>query len=184
MTSTTPTTYKFGRFELDDSQVFYTSPSQLTYASVNLKPIVPGHILVCPVRSVARVKELTTDELCDMMLTGQYLQAALEDYYNTTAANIAIQDGKDAGQSVAHVHLHILPRRAGDFQRNDDVYEALDKHDSTPKPSAEQQSTMQVDDAQRKPRTAEQMKEEADKYSQFLKEYTRKYPHPTHRSNI
>ena len=37
-----------------------------------------------------------------------------------------MQDGKEAGQSVPHVHVHILPRKAGDFENNDDVYTHLD----------------------------------------------------------
>jgi bis(5'-adenosyl)-triphosphatase len=38
-----------------------------------------------------------------------------------------VQDGSDAGQTVEHVHVHLLPRRlgAGDFQNNDDVYEKI-----------------------------------------------------------
>lgn len=37
-----------------------------------------------------------------------------------------MQDGPAAGQSVPHVHIHILPRRAGDFERNDQVYDAIE----------------------------------------------------------
>jgi diadenosine tetraphosphate (Ap4A) HIT family hydrolase len=37
------------------------------------------------------------------------------------------QDGPAAGQTVPHVHVHVLPRRAGDFARNDDVYDELDR---------------------------------------------------------
>ena len=40
-----------------------------------------------------------------------------------------MQDGQDAGQSVPHVHVHVLPRRPGDFHRNDDVYDAIDDND-------------------------------------------------------
>lgn len=40
-----------------------------------------------------------------------------------------LQDGADAGQSIPHVHIHILPRRSGDFKRNDDIYEVLDRSD-------------------------------------------------------
>lgn len=38
------------------------------------------------------------------------------------------QDGAAAGQSVPHVHVHLLPRRPGDYERNDDVYEELEGH--------------------------------------------------------
>ena len=37
-----------------------------------------------------------------------------------------MKDGQHAGQSVPHVHVHILPRRPGDFEKNDDVYDAID----------------------------------------------------------
>lgn len=39
------------------------------------------------------------------------------------------QDGPQAGQSVPHVHIHCLPRRPGDFKRNDDIYDAIDNAD-------------------------------------------------------
>ena len=39
-----------------------------------------------------------------------------------------MQDGHSAGQSVPHVHVHLLPRKANDFTRNDDVYEELERH--------------------------------------------------------
>ena len=37
-----------------------------------------------------------------------------------------LQDGPAAGQSVPHVHVHILPRKTGDFENNDEVYDAID----------------------------------------------------------
>ena len=36
------------------------------------------------------------------------------------------QDGPQAGQTVPHVHIHVLPRCPGDFKHNDEVYDALD----------------------------------------------------------
>jgi len=36
-------------------------------------------------------------------------------------------DGPEAGQTVFHVHVHIIPRRPGDFENNDDIYRELDK---------------------------------------------------------
>ena len=45
--------------------------------------------------------------------------------YSNTALTLAVQDGSDAGQTVEHVHVHLLPGRPGDFQKNDDVYEKV-----------------------------------------------------------
>ena len=35
------------------------------------------------------------------------------------------QDGKSAGQTVEHVHVHVIPRKTGDFERNDDIYDEV-----------------------------------------------------------
>ena len=45
----------------------------------------------------------------------------LEAHYGGSALNIAVQDGPDSGQSVPHVHIHLLPRRPADFKVNDQV---------------------------------------------------------------
>jgi diadenosine tetraphosphate (Ap4A) HIT family hydrolase len=56
--------------------------------------------------------------------------SALESYSKTKSLTFVIQDGKDAGQTVEHVHVHIMPRRAGDFKRNDDIYDELERVDA------------------------------------------------------
>ena len=39
---------------------------------------------------------------------------------------IAIQDGKHAGQTVDHLHVHLIPRFENDFEDNDDVYRGIE----------------------------------------------------------
>lgn len=64
-----------------------------------------------------------------MWQTAQRVGAALEAHHGAAALTLAIQDGPSAGQTVPHVHVHVLPRRPGDFERNDDVYPALEKQE-------------------------------------------------------
>lgn len=64
--------------------------------------------------------------MSDLFSSVHYISSILERHYNAEALNIAIQDGPVAGQSVPHVHVHMLPRKHGDFERNDDVYTELE----------------------------------------------------------
>lgn len=105
--------YYFGSFLLNPSQIFFES--SLSLAIVNLKPIVPGHVLVLPKRVVPRLSQLTTDEHSDLFNSVREVSNTFEPFYKADAFNIAVQDGKEAGQSVYHVHVHILPRKAGIF---------------------------------------------------------------------
>ena len=116
----------FGRFALHPDQVFFTSESGSTLGIVNICPTIPGHVLVIPRRVVARLSELSPDEVADLFLSVQRIGRVVERHNaGSTSLTVTLQDGKAAGQTVQHVHVHILPRREGDFRRNDEVYEAL-----------------------------------------------------------
>lgn len=82
-------------------------------------------ILVSPLRPVPRFSELTPEEVCDLFLCVHRVAPVLQRQHSATSLTIALQDGKEAGQTVQHVHVHMLPRRQGDFPRNDDVYEKV-----------------------------------------------------------
>ncbi|PYI08237.1 HIT-like protein [Aspergillus sclerotiicarbonarius CBS 121057] len=116
----------FGPF-LVTTQVFHLTPH--SYALVNLKPILPGHVLISPRRVVPRVTDLTPTETSDLFLTVRRVARMIERVYGASSLNIAIQDGAEAGQSVPHVHAHVIPRRRGDLDHRggmDAVYEMLD----------------------------------------------------------
>ncbi len=77
-------------------------------------PIVPGHIIICPKRCVADIYQLTADEreaLFDLM---NKLKPALAEVFNAEGFNYAWNEGRVAGQEVSHIHLQLLPRKAGD----------------------------------------------------------------------
>lgn len=123
-----PPNLKFGPFAIAN-QVFHLSPSRLSYGLVNLKPLLPGHILICPVRSVPRLSQLSGAETADLFNTVRVVSRTLERVYSATALNVAVQDGVDAGQSVPHVHVHVIPRKGRDMDDRgggDAIYELMD----------------------------------------------------------
>ena len=119
---------KFGPFSVTN-QVFHLSSSRLSYALVNLKPLLPGHVLVCPTRCVPRLSQLTGEETTDLFLAVKRVSQMIERVYQASSLNVAIQDGVDAGQSVPHVHVHIIPRTAHDLDQQggpDSIYRMMD----------------------------------------------------------
>lgn len=96
---------------------------------VNLKPIVPGHVLIVPLRTtVLNLSDLTMPESQDYFKTLQLIHRFIKWQYKADSINVAIQDGPEAGQSVPHLHTHIIPRykinNVGDL-----IYDKLDHWD-------------------------------------------------------
>ncbi|CAH8612456.1 unnamed protein product [Heterobilharzia americana] len=119
--------FTFGPHTIKPDCVFYQS--ELSFAFVNISPLVPGHILVCPIVCIPRFCQLTTAQIADLYMTVRRIAERLAEHHSATSLTISIQDGEDAGQSVPHVHVHVLPRKPNDFPENDNIYKALQKHD-------------------------------------------------------
>ncbi|KAJ8469578.1 hypothetical protein ONZ45_g16845 [Pleurotus djamor] len=159
-------------------QAFYKS--SLSYAIVNLKPIVPGHVLVIPTRIVPRLTDLNESEVTSLMKAVQTVGRAVEKAYGADGLTIACQDGKAAGQTMPHVHFHILPRKLqGDrfSTNNDDVYPALEESESglhrnyaTPSNSTQAEGVRMDADENRIARSSEEMEKEAQWLSGFFTE--------------
>lgn len=103
--------------------VFITSPdiqkrivasNELAFAFPTNIPVVPGHLLICPKRVVKTVYELTPDELAAMFKMLESLKSALETTFGAAGFNYAWNEEEDAGQSIPHVHIHMVPRKNGD----------------------------------------------------------------------
>ncbi|KAL7408290.1 hypothetical protein ABVT39_021134 [Epinephelus coioides] len=108
--------------ELDYFSVCNRS-DDLEYVSIEFFNRTCSDVLVCPMRPVERFRDLQPDEVADLFSTTQRVANLVEKHFNATSLTIAIQDGPEAGQTVKHVHVHVLPRKAGDFERNDSVYD-------------------------------------------------------------
>lgn len=120
--------YKFGHVTVKSSQVFLRT--NYSYAFVNHRPVLPGHVLLSSLREVKKFTDLTADEVADLFNSVQKVQRVIEKQTNANSSTICIQDGIDAGQSIEHVHVHLLPRKKSDFGgKVDMIYEELRSHD-------------------------------------------------------
>lgn len=88
--------------------------NDLAWAFPTNIPIVPGHVLVAPVRCVATLEEMTPAEVRAVFDLREQIKQALITAFDATGFNYAWNEGKLAGQSVPHFHLHIVPRKEGD----------------------------------------------------------------------
>lgn len=135
---------------------------------MNLKPLLPGHILVCPLRVQPRLSDLSRDEINDLFNTATRIQRTLKRLYKADAFNVAVQDGEAAGQSVPHVHCHVIPRTKGDPAGGDKIHEWLEGEEGDiggHQKEAENGGKRVVEqwpkDEDRKPRGMEEMEKEA-----------------------
>ena len=89
--------------------------NELSKAFYDKFPVTKGHVLVVPKRHVKGYFELYQPELNAMNRLMREIRAqAMEQDSSITGFNIGSNDGKDAGQTVMHCHMHLIPRRAGD----------------------------------------------------------------------
>jgi len=161
-------TMLFGRFKILASQIFHKT--EHSFALVNLRPLVPGHVLVVSNRIAPLLDDLHDHEYDDLWKTVRKVQRALKTKYNCDAFNVAVQDGESAGQSVPHVHIHILPRYRGDLERNDDIYDQLEMWAPREEDSQKKKRLEVPDDSERRDRTLDEMAEEASIYQSLMKQ--------------
>ena len=77
-------------------------------------PISEGHTLVIPKRHVELLFDLPEDDLAKVWALVAKVRQVLKKKYKPDGFNIGVNEGRAAGQTVSHAHVHIIPRRAGD----------------------------------------------------------------------
>ncbi|WP_298292418.1 HIT family protein [Thiomonas sp.] len=89
--------------------------NELAFAVYDRTPVNPGHLLCIPYRHVADWFDCTAQEqraLLDLAALGREM---LLRERKPDGFNLGVNCGKAAGQSIFHVHLHLIPRYAGDM---------------------------------------------------------------------
>jgi len=120
-------TYNFADKLIPGKTVFYVS--KYCFAFTNIRCVVPGHVLVSTLRGTGRLQDLSEEEVADLFQVTVKVSKVIETVNDAQSSTLCVQDGKFAGQTVPHVHVHVLPRKEGDFANNDDIYLDLAKHD-------------------------------------------------------
>jgi histidine triad (HIT) family protein len=84
-----------------------------TLAFMDVMPQVDGHTLVIPKTPAENIHEVPADALAATILTTQRVAAAVKQAFDAPGILIAQLNGRAAGQSVFHIHFHVLPRHDG-----------------------------------------------------------------------
>lgn len=77
-------------------------------------PVSLGHCLIIPKRHVGSFFEVSAEERIAMLALLDKAKEVIKEKYQPDAFNIGINDGPAAGQTVPHLHLHLIPRYEGD----------------------------------------------------------------------
>ena len=82
-------------------------------AFLDIMPCAEGHTLVIPKLEVKRLEDLPESEALSLMRTMQHVAKAVSAAFDGIDYNLILNNGLNAGQEVAHVHFHVLPRTKG-----------------------------------------------------------------------
>ncbi|MBI3431123.1 MAG: HIT family protein [Hydrogenophilales bacterium] len=88
--------------------------NDLAYAIRDTSPATPGHLLVLPRRHVADWFDTSAPERQAIFELADAARARLDAEFHPDGYNLGINVGETAGQTIFHVHLHLIPRYRGD----------------------------------------------------------------------
>lgn len=87
------------------------------YAARDSYAVSPGHTLVIPFRHCASFFDLTPEEYSACMALVCEERLEIDQAFRPDGYNIGVNIGQAGGQSIFHVHIHVIPRYAGDHPK-------------------------------------------------------------------
>ncbi|WP_292492664.1 HIT family protein [Methanoculleus sp. 10] len=88
----------------------------LCYARYDKFPASPGHLLIIPFRHVAGLFDATDEEQAALLALVRGAKHLLDGRFHPDGYNVGVNVGAAAGQTVMHLHVHVIPRYAGDVE--------------------------------------------------------------------
>jgi diadenosine tetraphosphate (Ap4A) HIT family hydrolase len=79
-------------------------------------PVSHGHMLVIPRRHIHSIFDLNLYEYEDVWAMVKEVREMLKKTHNPDGFNVGLNDGRHAGQTVEHAHVHVIPRYEGDME--------------------------------------------------------------------
>lgn len=92
------------------------SECSLTITFLDTYPASPGHTLIVPKRHVATYFETTEAEQIAISKAILVAKIILDEEFSPDGYNIGVNNGEAAGQSIKHLHVHLIPRYSGDVE--------------------------------------------------------------------
>ena len=86
----------------------------LTIAFMDIGQVNPGHVLVASKRHAVTVLDVTPEEAAAIMVTAQRIAAAAQAAFEPDGITLFQANGEAGGQTVRHMHMHVLPRHTHD----------------------------------------------------------------------
>lgn len=96
----------------NDSQILLENEN--AFAIYDRFPISPGHSLIIPKRHITSFFEANSAEQISFLDLISKVRQILKNERNPDGFNIGINDGEAAGQTIMHLHIHLIPRYLGD----------------------------------------------------------------------
>jgi diadenosine tetraphosphate (Ap4A) HIT family hydrolase len=91
--------------------------NDLGYAMYDGFPVNPGHLLIIPKRHFSNFFESTDTERTALFSLVDDAKKILDQKFQPEGYNVGINIGEAAGQSVMHLHIHLIPRYIGDVEK-------------------------------------------------------------------
>ena len=93
---------------------FKVYEDERTLAFLDANPSAPGHTLIIPKAHVARVEDLPAEDAEALFRALHGLVGRIQEAVGSPASTVGINNGRESGQEVPHVHIHVIPRTRGD----------------------------------------------------------------------
>ncbi|HNX42981.1 MAG TPA: HIT family protein [Bacteroidales bacterium] len=99
-------------------------------AVYNIAPILPGHSLIVPRKHVRGLSDLNDDETARLFVFAKKTTNLLMAAFHGEGFDWSLQEKEAAGQTVPHLHLHIVIRKTGDLKDIGEWYPRVDHADN------------------------------------------------------